>query len=704
MKKTIISICLFCMFSIGQFISYGDSSKSVTPSVNSSVTPSVESNSSPAQIWNLKDADIKAVIETVSVITGKTFIVDPKISGNVTLVSQHPMTSDEMYQAFLSMLEALNYVAIPTSAGVKILPAASASGIPMASKDGNMNSLTPVVQVIPLHHMSAIQLVSSLRKMVPKWGSVNAYTATNSLIVTGSATSIKQILEVVNQMEKNSTKKAIVVPLEYASAKNTKEVLSALMTSAQSKGQSTTVALAADEQSNSILLSGNIAEVMQAKQLLATIDKPESMQASMSVIPLHYLNAVDIQPVLANIANGSSQLVTGDVPTAADFSSQSISSDGTSSSGSSSSSSSSRQSNTVSSMGSSSQGMSSSGDDSFSNSTSIQAIVATNSIVIHAPKSLMTALTSILKKLDKRPNQVLVQAVVAKIDQKVLNEMGVQWSLMSGDDSSATSVNGQDGTYNMIATGQMGLMSGTNIQALVTALTSETSTDLLSTPSIMVLDNQMASISDGTNIGVVNTTYDGDNNDSDYYPSNSIERMNVDLSLQVIPHVIEENNMIKMDIKQIDDSINEDTASYTTSEENPELDTSEIDTTVMVRSGDILVLGGLINNDNEYKTERVPVLGSIPIIGSLFKYKYKKHDKKNLVVFIRPITIKNDNSATVESMRHLKYLNELQQNLGSDNQQVLQQSFSPSAGQASAIRGALQLPAPQETAPQLHNG
>lgn len=653
------------------------------------------------QIWNLKDADINAVINTVSVITGKTFIVDPSVKGNVSLVSQHPMNNDEMYQAFLSMLEALNYVAIPTSAGIKITPAQTANGIPASSASSDkVGGSTPIVQVIPLQHMSAIQLTSSLKKMVPSWGSVNAYTPTNSLIVTGTASSVKQIVAVVKKMESNSTKKVEVVKLEYASAKNTNDVLKSFLQSGLSHGQTTTLAYASDDQTNSILLSGNIHEVEQAKQLLKSVDKPEAMEGSMVVIPLRYINAVDIQPVLANIASGSSELVTGDMPTTSDFVSTSSGTDDSSSTSSSgsgvygnTSSTSSGSSATAIRSSGSSQGMSSSGSQSFSDTVSIQAITATNSIAIHAPKALMTALTGVLKKLDKRPHQILVQAVIAKVDQTVLNQLGVQWSLLDGDSSSASPVNGDDsnGLYNFVASGgEMGLMSGTNIQALVSAITNNSTTDLLSTPSIMVLDNQIASISDGANIGVESGSYDGGIDGS----STTTTRMNVDLSLQVIPHVIEENNMIKMAIKQADDSINEDGTAYTTTETNPELDTSEIDTTVMVKSGDILVLGGLINNDNRYKKEKVPVLGNIPILGSLFTYNYKKKEKKNLVVFLRPIAIKSNAKAVNLSVDKLDFLN---QDMGSDNSLLLKEALGDKAK-------LIHLPPPRSTTSSQAHG
>lgn len=559
------------------------------------------------QTWNLKDADIRAVIETVALATGKSFIIDPAVQGKVTFISQKPMSTSEMYQAFLSMLQVMNYSAVPSADGrvVKIVPSAIVTevGGQLANRHHPGKGENIVLRIVPVSHVSAIQLIPVLRPLMPSWASVTAYAPSNTLILAGNAHDMQRLVALVHHMDQNSTSQVSVVNLRYADAKQVVSMLDMLREHDLAEGKVSNVSMVADSNSNSILLSGDLSDMVIMKGLIAKLDRPNSASVgNTEVIHLNYLTASKLAPVLEKIASNDSKASKTDNP------------------------------------------------------VSVQAQTDDNAIIIHAPPAIMLGLESVIKKLDVHPKEILVEAIIVNIDESLLNQLGIVWGTVDLDGNPTTTANGTTSAQNSFALklgGRhgIGFVGGGGIQALVHALMSNSAADVLSTPSIVVMNNQDATIADGKNIGMFNRQYatsSSNNNLSGVLPYNTVERKDVTLSLKVTPQ-ISPNNILRLKINQKDDSLDPDQSG---DPDNPTIDTSQITTSVMVKSGDILVLGGLANHEQKKSTAKVPVLGSIPLLGRLFQYTNHSVEKKDLMVFLRPIIL---NAATTDKQSVSRY-------------------------------------------------
>ena len=603
-------------------------------SVPASATTTAQSSQN-AQIWNLKNADIRAVIQTISVLTGKNFIIDPSVHGNITLVSQKPMTPNELYHVFLSMLQLLNYSAIPSGNVIKIVPSTEGDALTQQIATGKHPGAGDeiVVRVVPVDHVSATELVPVLRPLISKSDSVTAYMPSNSLILAGSAANMNRLVDVIHQMDSADANQISVVHLHYANAKKMVDVIHALQNGSASQGNVNNVTLAPDEDENSILISGNATNQLLMRHLIRSLDQKGSGGDDTAVIRLNYLEAKKLAPILTKVAKGMSA--------------------------------------SPSTNGKNKSIVLNNADTDGAKDVSIQAEISTNSIIIHAPKAMMDSLKDIVHRLDARPQEVLVEAIIVNMDQNLLNKLGIVWGTAGGaaTDAAAAAVAAGDATAAAtaaidsantaalkIAPGGVGFLPNSNLVALLHALKSDGSSDILATPSVVVLDNQKASIADGQNIGVANTQFQGTAisptpSVNIVSPYNAIQREDVALSLDVVPHV-SPNKMIRLSLLQQDNSIASLGASNA---DNPTLNTNKIETSVLVRSGKILVLGGLVSNDQEKTTQKVPILGDLPLIGHLFRYDKTSMEKKSLMVFIRPIIMSKDISRSETSNRY-KYI------------------------------------------------
>ncbi len=590
------------------------------------------------QTWNFQNADIRAVINTVSQLTGKSFIIDPRVQGKITLVSNKPMGIKELYQSFLSMLQVLNYSAIPAGRSIKIVPSMDARGYggTLVGKHHPGKGDQVVVRVVPVNNVSAEQLVPILQPMMLSWGSVSAYQPSNSLILTGTANSINQLVNIVHNLDSGDGSRIKVVHLRYADAKKVAQIVQSLQSANSSQGRVNNVAIVADEENNTLLVSGNRDNRDRAIRLIKQMDtKNASGGNNTVVIHLNYLTAKKIAPMLTKLAHGYIQQQKK-ARSSASF-----------------------------------------GVGSSNSSVSIQPELSDNAVVMSGPHAVIQSLKGIIKKLDIRPQEVLVQAIIVKVDESKMNQFGIQWGMMppksfvppdSGggsipttfDPSGSGYVNvmpNMGGAMQQAFTAGVGYLTYGRLQAVVTALNKSGNANILATPSVLVLNNQKAEISDGKNVGVANRTYAGTSSGGVYpgyqQPFNSVERKDVTLSLQVTPQIAPDNT-VRLEIKQKNDSL--DSSANTQDPENPTINTSKINTSVLVNSGDVLVLGGLISDDAEENVSKVPILGDIPLLGRLFTNKSKTVEKKNLMIFIRPIIINNRKQAKKVTENRYNYM------------------------------------------------
>lgn len=573
----------------------------------------------PEQLWNLQDADIHAVIQTISQLTGKNFVIDPRVQGKITIISSQPMSVNELYQVFLSMLQVLNYAAIPSGDVTKIVPMVQAKeyGGALSSRSHPGFGDEVVVQIVPVDNISASQLVPVLRPLLQEWGSLTAYDPANTLILAGSASSVNRLVAIIHTMDQKNASAIQVVRLKYANAKKLVDVLTSLQTSDRSEGKINNISFAADEENNAILLSGNAAQREQMKKLIRQLDtRGSNGSANTVVLRLSYLNAKKLAPILTKIAKGklaqqNRQRGPGLLGP-----------------------------------GGNSFGI---GDSNASDSgISIQSEEDDNAVVINAPAAMIQTLKQVVRQLDIRPGQVLVQALIVRVDESVLEQLGVQWG------TTTPGANPQTINIANFPSG-IGFIPNGNLQVLIRALTTNTSTDVLATPAVVVLNNKPAIISDGKNVGIINRQYEGTGapvSDNSTLPFNTFERYDVTLQLKVTPQITP-NNTVRLTIDQQDNRLEPDS---TSTPDNPTIDTSKIKTNVLVNSGDILVLGGLISNDNEEHKNKIPFLGDIPLLGHLFRYTNHSAEKKNLMVFIRPVILHNRYQGNSETIKRYDYI------------------------------------------------
>jgi general secretion pathway protein D len=577
------------------------------------------------RLWNLQDADILSVINEVSQETGKNFVVDPRVNGKITLVSSKPLKQSEVYQVFLSVLGILGYSAVPGGANVvKIVPSMEggeqATFVASTHAPGKGDEI--VVRVIPLENVAASQLIPVLRPMLPQWSNISAYVPGNVLILIGRAANIERIDTIIQDVDKATHSGIQIIPLHHASAAQVALVLNNLQTAARSTGETPMVSIAVDERSNSILLGGPKTMRLRMRILISQLDAPASSPAgNTEVIYLRYLEAKTLAPLLAKVAANIMGKDSGARYDAALATTSPTTPNAT--------------------------------KESTNNVTNIQAELTTNSVIITAPPALMQALKVVIAKLDIRPEQVLVEAIIAEVDESNLTSLGIQWGSVtpSGTVNNNASETGASVTsFPNLGAGVVGIMPHVQIQAILSILRNQNGVDIISTPSIMVLDNQTATIEIGQDVPFQNGSYATTQGVGTVAPYNTTSYKPVTLKLDVTPQ-INLGAAVRLKLKLKNDTLQNPTNPGLT----PLINTSKISNSVIINSDDILVLGGLMSNANNENINKVPILGDIPIVGPLFQQKTRSQQKKSLMVFIKPLINRTNADAMVIS--ETKYTN-----------------------------------------------
>jgi general secretion pathway protein D len=594
------------------------------------------------KIWNLRNADIRAVIGEVSRITGKNFVIDPRVQGKISIVSSTPMSDKELYQVFLSMLQVSGYAAVPSGNIVKIVPnidAKTQSPDLLSQLKNPPQGDDMMVQVVPVHYVPAEQLVPVLRPLMPQWSSVSAYAPSNMLILSGRASNIRQLGNIIKQVDSSSANGIDMVPLKHALAMDVVNTLKDLVKMQPGAPSSSQTTLAADDRSNAILLSGSKTERIRLRMLIAQLDKenPTGQSGNTQVIYLNYLRAEDVVPILAGIAqasfsgnvgttigtitrpaldstNPNSNLVnnssSGNVPVA-------VSTDGFGNNGATPNS----------------TGVTTQNEGTTKPTVQIIAEPNTNSVIINAPATLIRTLKSVINQLDIRPAQLLIEAMVVEINEADFNSLGIEWG----------SIDQTTKLPNTFRPGFAIINSRTSVnqfQAQIYALARLHRANILSTPSVVVLDNRQAKILIGKQVSVASSSYPNNAGATTAgSPFTTFDRVNVALHLYVRPQITRDRG-IQMQIDQGNDTL--DTTNPIDPGTNPTFNISSIVTSVHVESGDIVVLGGLAQDSLGNDNNGIPILGGIPGIGKLFQHNITNREKKVLMVFIRPCILRTE--------------------------------------------------------------
>ncbi|HET6630140.1 MAG TPA: type II secretion system secretin GspD [Woeseiaceae bacterium] len=586
---------------------------------------------------NYREADIRQIVEAVSAVTDRNFILDPRVNAKVTMLSSSPMTPEEFYEAFLSVLEVHGYVAVEAGDVVKIIPDAAVRQYPTAV-GGEVDSGEDIVtRVIEVEHVGAAQLVPVLRPLIQQYGHLASPPGSNMLIISDRAANVDRIIKIIRRIDVASDNDVEVVRLENASATEIVRVLTSLAQAPRADGMPTTLSLVADPRTNSILIGGEKSERLRLRALIAHLDTPLQDGGTTQVRYLHYADAEELAAKLQEHFAGIQATAQPGGPAAA--------------------------------------GAGPVGTDEVS----VWADLQTNALVINAPPKTMRSLMSIVDKLDIRRPQVLVEAIIVEITADKSAELGVTWAIDGSKDNNAVGVTnfpdagpgivqlgaaiGADGDpTNLIGAGAtfgIGRISesGVSFAAILHALQGDADTNIISTPTIVTTDNEEASLNIGQEVPFLTGSFSspGTGTGGVVNPFQTIQREQIGVQLTITPQISEGDTLI-LDISQELSSI----ASSSQGAVDIVTNQRTIDTTVIVEDGDILVLGGLIEDTLRENVQKVPILGSIPIIGALFRSSSTDKVKTNLMVFIHPRILRNDEAATYETESKYNYLRELQ--------------------------------------------
>lgn len=637
-----------------------------------------------AQTWkiNLRDADLTAFINEVADITGKNFAVDPRVRGNVTVISNKPLNKDEVYDLFLGVLNVNGVVALPSGNTVKLVPDSNVknSGIPYDSRS-RAGGDQIVTRVIWLQNTNPNDLIPALRPLMPQFAHLAAVAGTNALIVSDRAANIYQLENIVRNLDGTGQNDIEAISLQSSQAEEIIGLLETMSATGASKDFiGSRVRIIADNRTNRILIKGDPDSRKRLRQMIEMLDVPSADRlGGLKVFRLKYASAKNLAEILQGLVTGqsvSSSSASNNASSSNNPINNLVSNNQSSNSTSGSSSSISTPSINLNS-GSNNQNA---GVSSFNgNGVSIIADSTQNALVVKADPQLMREIEAAIQQLDIRRQQVLIEAAIIEVAGDDADQLGVQWAL--GDISSGIGLinftnvgsslsklaagyltGGAAGLGSAIGAGSSIVVGdykeGANgsrklYGALIQALKSNTKSNLLSTPSIVTMDNEEAYIVVGQNVpfvtGSVTTNSTGVN------PYTTVERKDVGVTLKVVPH-IGEGGSVRLEVEQEVSAVQESRGQAT------DLVTSKraIKTSVLADHGQTVVLGGLISDNSIHSRQGLPVLGDIPYLGRLFRADSKTNEKRNLLVFIHPTIVGDSDDVRRISQQRYNQLYSLQ--------------------------------------------
>ena len=591
---------------------------------------------------NLKDTEIQEFIQFVADVTGTTIVVDPSVKGKVKVISSKPVSKSELYDLFLSILDVHGYTAVRTGNVIRIIQNKDARSSPVEVLEGGdgLSNDEYVTQVIRLENVSAAKLIPVLRPLVPQQAHMAAYAPSNAIIISDVRSNINRILEVIDRMDQSAVRTTEVIKLRYAVAEDVVQMLQTLEKKNKGEGAEADeeVTLVADKRTNSVVVTADELNGQRIKDLVSYLDTPLEQSGNVKVIYLEYANAKEVAEVLTRVMQNITRMdETGDRKRSTD-----------------------------------------------SNST-IEADEGTNALIITADADEMAALEAVIARLDIRRAQVLIEAIIVEMDVNEGQELGLQWlfandsGVFGSNISSSTArrnqnaaianaILGESGANEDISVGTLAgslsqvpgttlgwgvVDSDLSMAVILNALEKQGNSNILSTPSLLTLDNEEAYITVGQNVPFITGSYSNTGGANTVQnPFQTIERENVGITLKVTPQVNEGDSVV-LDIVQEISSLTGTVLSAS------DLITNErkIETKVLASDGDVIILGGLVRDDVQDSEQGVPILMDIPLLGRLFRNDVVNVTKQNLLVFIRPSIVRDQEAlrgATAEKYRYIQ--------------------------------------------------
>lgn len=591
---------------------------------------------------NFVNSDIEEVVKAVSHITGRNFLVDPRVKGTINIISSTPISVALAYDILLSALRLQGFASVESGGVTKVMPEADAKLHIGAAGDVRSTGDKLVTRVYVLKYESAAQLVPVLRPLIAPNNIVTAYPNSNTLVVTDYASNQKRIEQIVQAIDQPDAGAPVIFQIKHASAMDVAQTINNLMLERAITGgvdTSSRFVLMADARTNSLLLrTDNPARIARVRDLVEKLDIRTSTLGNIHVVYLKNAEAVKIAQTLRAVVSGDTSAITAPAT--------SVSTGGAPGAG-----------NAQVGSGSTPAG-----------SGMIQADAASNALIITAPDAVYNNLRSVVEMLDVRRAQVFVEALIVEVKADKAAEFGIQWQGLGGTNGTqvggGTNFGGEGANIisvaGSIAKGvpsigsgfNIGILRGRNLAMLARALESDANANILSTPNLLTLDNEEAKIIIGENVPFITGSYAQTGNTATVSPFQTIERKDVGLTLRIKPQ-ISEGGTVRLQIYQevssvLNASIN-NAAGVTTNKRS-------LESIVLADEGQIIVLGGLIQDSASEGEDRVPVLGNIPLVGNLFRYEKRQRTKTNLMVFIRPQVLRTALSSQSLTQDRYEYL------------------------------------------------
>ena len=593
---------------------------------------------------NFKDADITQIVQAVAAATGKSFILDPRVRAQVTMYSSAPMSPPAFYQAFLSILEVYGFIAVPSGNNiVKIVPDADARQMPSVDLPAHVSSSSDeiVTQVIAVKNVSAAELVPILRPMIPQYGHLAAYPPSNILIISDRASNVHRMMDIIERVDQIGNQDVDVMPLQNASSSDVVRTINSLYQGQGTMQEGRALRVVADDRSNSILISGDPAQRLRLRALVAELDTPLQSGGNTQVVYLHYADAAKLAPKLkeqmAELAEMGGGGGTGGVKNP---------------------------------------------QAEAEKNALVWADKENNALVLTAPPKLMRTVLDIVEKLDRRRPEVLVQAIIAEVNVNKTDDLGVNWAAFSQNsklpaggfsspvggtsivDLIGAAAGGSSALANAsslltgttIGVGTLATGGGESFAAMIRALRSDADTNIVSTPSAVTMDNQQATLKVVDEVPFVTGQYTSGSQVSNgtVTPFQTVQQQEVGTILKVTPTISAEGNAVMLKLSVENSSVL--ATSLSAASANPTTAKRSIATNVLIENGGVVVLGGLISNEQDRTHDSVPFLGGIPVLGLLFKSRNDAQTRDNLMIFIKPTILRDQSQAALQSNQTYDYM------------------------------------------------
>ena len=626
-------------------------------------------------LFNFQEADIQAVVKTVSQITGRNFLMDPRVKGKITIISTRPVSKNAVYQIFLAALKAQGFTAVTGPADIlKIVPVNEAKQDAEVSSGPSLSGgEQTVTHVVTVQHGSATQMVALLRPLMAPTSQLSVYAPANTLIITDYASNIQSLLRIVGILDREGAAAITIVALKHASATDIADVITRLYPNVMQAmpgvpqmpqvGESERVLIFPDPRTNSMLIrTDNQSNLKQVRDLIDRLDVPAKVGGNTRVVYLRNADAVKMAEILRGLMSGerSAQAAAPAVPGRP-------------------------------------------AGAKGAEASLIQADEATNSLIISASDAVFNNLRAVIEKLDVRRAQVYIEALIAEVSTEKASEFGFQWAAgtnvrggtagaVANFPASGVPIVGAAAADSAALAGSLSkaaglslayvgkditLSNGTTVRglgALARALEEQSIANILSTPNLLTLDNAEAKIIVGKNVPFLTGSFSqaGGTATGAVNPFQTIDRQDVGLTLKIKPQ-ISEGGSIKLKILQEVSSL---AGAVGVGASDLITNKRSIDTTVIVDDGHTVVLGGLVEDNVSETTQAVPFLGRIPLLGWLFKYRTQKKTKTNLMVFLRPVIVRSPQDSYNFTTSRYEYIRALERLTGKENAPLLE-NFKP---------------------------